>query len=88
MRTIASSGTLRDRRFHTPAHEVLFGITVQSWGRHADLARVDYVIRTDGREISNGRYDLRDSVSGEFFHLRKFPLGWEVVVGSTIVLNA
>jgi len=81
MRTITSSGTLTDAIFPGSTFDVILTIQIFDLGlKQGNLAEVADILRKDGQEIPNGRYDLRDAASGEFFHLRKRTSGWEADV--------
>ena len=81
MRTITSSGTLTDTMFPGQTFEVVFCIQIRTLdhpGSPPRVVNIDYVLRKDGHEVPFGPYDLRESVSGELFHLQKTYSGWRV----------
>ena len=78
MRTITSSGTLTDSVFPGHTFEVMFCLQTLDPGFQPRVVSVDYVMRKDGHDVPYGRYDLRDSISRELFHLRKTFSGWKV----------
>ena len=83
MPTIASSGTLTDTAFLGHTFEVLFCIQMNDPAFKSRVVNIDYILRKDGQDVPYGPYDLRDSVSGEVFFLRKTFSGWKASVGRT-----